>query len=118
VQKEIQDAAYNYQRSIETLDRVVVGVNKFRSAEEQAIPIHTVDPALELAQIENLGRVRSERDGKAVEKALANLRDAAAATEENLLPRIVAAVEAYASVGEISDVFRAVHGEFQEASTF
>jgi len=116
VQREIQEAAYRYQRSIETKDRIIVGVNEFRTAEAGNVPIHVVDPSLELAQVHSLQRVRQERDNKAVKDALSNL-DKAARTDQNLMPFIVIAVEAYASVGEISDTFRNVYGEFQEALT-
>ena len=114
VQRQIQEAAYQYQRSIENKERIVVGVNEFRTGEEDSIPIHTVDPALEHAQVENLRRVRQTRDEAAVRATLERL-DAASRTDRNLMPYIVQAVEAYASVGEISDVFRKVHGEFREA---
>ncbi len=116
VQKEIQEAAYRYQRAIESKERIVVGVNEFRTEEEQKIPIHVVDPSLEPTQVENLRRVRATRDDSSVRAALETLRRAAQ-SDENLMPFILSAVEAYASIGEISDVFRAVHGEFHEALT-
>jgi len=116
VQKEIQEAAYQYQRSIERKERVIVGVNEFRIEEDKSIPIHVVDPALEQAQVDNLQRVRRERNQDAVVKSLEQL-EAAARTDQNLMPFILSAVERYASIGEISDVFRRVHGEFQEALT-
>ena len=116
VQKEIQDAAYTYQRSVDNKDRIVVGVNDFQVEEGRTIPIHVVDPALEASQVAALARARAERDPRAVEAALARL-DAAARGSENLMPHILRAVEAYASIGEISDAFRKVHGEFREALT-
>ena len=114
VQKQIQDSAYDYQRSIETGQRVVVGVNQFQTKEEQAVPIHSPDPKFEKEQVARLDRFRNERDGKAVADSLKRL-ESAARGEDNLLPHIVAAVAAYASVGEISDAFRRVHGEYREA---
>jgi methylmalonyl-CoA mutase N-terminal domain/subunit len=114
VQGQIQDSAYAYQRSIESGDRVVVGVNRFQTAEDQAIPTHVNDPEFEKAQVEQLSLMRSQRDAKGVAEALRAL-ESAARTDENLLPPILAAVRVYATVGEISDVFRAVHGEYREA---
>ena len=116
IQKEIQDAAYEYQRSIELKQRVIVGVNDFKTEEDQKVPIHVVNPALEHAQVENLKHVRTTRDDRAVKQCLQRL-DEATKSDRNLVPFIVDAVEAYASIGEISDVFRRVHGEFQEAVT-
>src|SRR5262245_46112406 len=116
VQKQIQEAAYQYQRSIETKARTIVGVNDFQTGDQKKIPTHVVDPALEHAQVENVRHIRSERDNAAVRSTLNDL-EAAAGTNQNLLPFILRAVEAYASVGEISDVFRKVHGEFREALT-
>jgi methylmalonyl-CoA mutase N-terminal domain/subunit len=114
VQKEIQESAYQYQRSIEDHKRVVVGVNEFRSGEDGSIPIHTIDPALEPAQIQQLRMVRQTRDQNVVQRSLDRLHGAAQG-DENLMPFILNAVEAYVTVGEISDVFRRAHGEFQEA---
>jgi methylmalonyl-CoA mutase N-terminal domain/subunit len=115
IQKQIQDSAYTYQRSIETRERIVVGVNQFQTAEEQKVPIHSSDPEFEREQVARLAVLRRERNGQSVAESLRRL-EAAALTEENLLPHIVAAVEAYASVGEISDAFRKVHGEYREAA--
>jgi methylmalonyl-CoA mutase, N-terminal domain len=114
VQTEIHESAYKYQQSIETKERIIVGVNDFRMDEETPIPIHTPDPALEAAQIENLKRARATRDPRAVQQALERLETAAKGSE-NLMPCILECVEAYATVGEISDAFRRVHGEYQEA---
>jgi methylmalonyl-CoA mutase N-terminal domain/subunit len=116
VQNEIQDAAYRYQRSIERRERIVVGVNDFTIAEDDDIPIHIVDPALEAAQVESLSRIRDRRAVTAVREALEEL-DRAARSSDNLMPFILQAVEAYATIGEISDVFRRTHGEYQEALT-
>ena len=114
VQAQIQEAAYEYQRSIETKERIVVGVNEFRTDEEEAIPIHTSDPQLEAAQIKALSSARASRNSRAVEAALRRLEETARGAG-NLMPHIVEAVEAYCTVGEISDVFRKVHGEYLEA---
>jgi methylmalonyl-CoA mutase N-terminal domain/subunit len=89
-------------------------VNEFQIDEERKIPIHASDPALEAAQIESLLHCRATRDEQTVRSALGRLENAAKGTE-NLMPYILEAVEAYATVGEISDAFRRVHGEYQEA---
>ncbi len=117
VQSQIQDAAYAYQRSIEDRQRIVVGVNAFRTdenGEHTSVPTHAVDPQVESAQVGRLASVRANRDPRAVAEALRRL-EAAAATADNLMPHILAAVDASATVGEISDAFRRVHGEYREA---
>src|SRR6266540_2890278 len=116
VQKEIQESAYRYQRAIETHEAVVVGVNRFQSREETTVPTLRIDPAIERQQIERVRAVRSRRDAAATETALAKLEEAAQGTE-NLLPRILECVEAHATVGEISNRFRNVWGEYREAMT-
>ena len=116
VQAQIHESAYEYQRSIETKERIVVGVNEFRMDEEQKIPIHMADPALEAAQIESLARQRESRDNRAVQAAIADLEQAARGPQ-NLMPYIIRGVEAYATIGEISDAFRRIHGEYREVWT-
>ncbi|MGI8837874.1 MAG: acyl-CoA mutase large subunit family protein [Pyrinomonadaceae bacterium] len=116
VQKEIQESAYRYQRAIEEADSIVVGVNRFQSDQGSAIPTMRVNPAIEQQQIERLRTVRERRDSAAVEIALAKLETAASGTE-NLLPLILESVEAYATVGEISNRLRNVWGEYKETST-
>jgi methylmalonyl-CoA mutase N-terminal domain/subunit len=116
VQSRIQEAAYAYQLSVEKKERITVGVNDFKIDEEQKIPIHVSDPALETAQAQNVAKVRSSRDERAVREAIRRMEDAAKGSD-NLMPHILAAVEAYTTVGEISDAFRRVHGLYQEAVT-
>ena len=116
VQSEIQDAAYKYQRSIENRERIIVGVNDFQTDEQEVIPIHVADPVLEAAQVATLSRDRTHRDGRLVEAILQRLETAARGSA-NLMPYVLEAVEAYATIGEISDAFRKVHGEYQEALT-
>src|SRR5882724_2311650 len=116
VQKEIQESAYRYQRAIETEESIVVGVNRFQSDQGSAIPTLRVNPAIEQQQIERVRSVRSRRDSAAVDSALAKLEEAARGTE-NLLPRILECVETHATVGEISNRFRSVWGEYKETST-
>jgi methylmalonyl-CoA mutase N-terminal domain/subunit len=116
VQSQIQEAAYAYQRSIESRERVVVGVNEYQMEDSTAVPLHTLDPQREREQIFRLQSVRKKRDAMAVSRSLEEL-ETASRSDKNLMPYILRAVEAYASVGEISDVFRKVHGEFHEAVT-
>ena len=116
VQREIQEAAYEYQRAVEKKDAIVVGVNQFQIAEPDAIPILKIDEAVERAQVERVRAVREKRDAAAYETAISKLREAAAGTE-NLLPRILECVESYATIGEISNTLRSTWGEYQEAVT-
>jgi methylmalonyl-CoA mutase N-terminal domain/subunit len=114
VQTEIQKAAYEYQRAVETKEQVVVGVNDFVAQEERGIPTLRIDPQIEREQIQRLQALRAKRDAKKTQAALAEL-ERRAATSENLLPAILSAVEAYATVGEISDALRRAFGEYQES---
>jgi len=116
VQREIQEAAYEYQRAVEKKDAIVVGVNQFQIAEPDAIPILKIDEAVERAQVERVRAVREKRAAAAYEMAISKLREAAAGTE-NLLPRILECVESYATIGEISNTLRSTWGEYQEAVT-
>ncbi len=114
VQREIQEAAYEYQKAVETDDAVVVGVNKFQIEENETIPILKVNEQIERGQIERLRALRERRDKEKAEKALAKLEEAANGTE-NLLPKILDCVENYVTVGEISNQLRRVWGEYREA---
>jgi methylmalonyl-CoA mutase, N-terminal domain len=113
VQREIQEAAYVYQRAVETKDAIVVGVNKFQSDEAETIPILRIDERIERDQIERVRSVRERRDKETAERAIAQLAEAAAGTE-NLLPRILHCVESEVTVGEISHALRRVWGEYQK----
>ncbi|HWO48039.1 MAG TPA: methylmalonyl-CoA mutase family protein, partial [Solirubrobacterales bacterium] len=116
-QRQIQEAAYRVQREIEREDRIVVGVNRFRDEGETARPpVHRIDPEGERRQVEGLRRVRAERDPAAWEAALGRL-EAEAVGNGNLLPPIIEAVAAYATVGEISDRLRTVWGVHRELIT-
>jgi methylmalonyl-CoA mutase N-terminal domain/subunit len=110
IQSEIQNAAYEYQRQVETGDTVVVGVNRFRQRETEPVPTFRLDPALERQQIDSLRQLRVSRDAAAVKERL-DLLEQTAGTDGNLMPHILAAAEAKATVGEISDRLRAVFGE-------
>jgi len=114
VQGEIQKAAYEFQRAIEKKDQIVVGVNDFIAEEPRTIPTLRIDAEIERTQIARLNALRAKRDSARAQSALAELQRRAATTE-NLLPAILAAVEAYATIGEISDVLRRVFGEYQES---
>ena len=116
VQQEIQDAAYDYQRAVETENAIVVGVNKFRIDEGSSIPILRVDPQIELDQVERLRSIRANRDAETASLSLNALAEAAEGTE-NLLPRILHCVESHVTVGEISHKLRGVWGEYREAVT-
>jgi len=113
VQQEIQNAAYEFQQKVDREEAIVVGVNRFTIEEEREVPIQRIDPALEPKQVERVRALRARRDMKAWQSALQGIEDAAR-TGENLMPRIIAAVEAYATVGEISDAMRNVFGEYRE----
>jgi methylmalonyl-CoA mutase, N-terminal domain len=115
IQNEIQRAAYNYQREIETGGRVVVGVNRFPHNGERIDPTFRLDPALERAQIETLRQVRASRSPGAVEEKLAAV-ELAARNGGNLMPPILEAAGVYATVGEISDRLRAVFGEYRDVT--
>jgi len=112
IQNEIQNAAYEYQREIESGARIVVGVNRFQQ-DERTVPTFRLDPALERSQVERLREVRASRSQPLVEEKLAALGQAARGGT-NLMPPIFDAAEAYATVGEISDRLRAVFGEYRE----
>jgi methylmalonyl-CoA mutase N-terminal domain/subunit len=116
VQREIQESAYRYQKDVETQQQVVVGVNRFQVDEEPAVTLMRIDPVIEQAQIERVRALRARRDAKLATGAL-NKLEQAATTEENLLPPILECVEAYATVGEISNTLRRVWGEYRETST-
>jgi methylmalonyl-CoA mutase, N-terminal domain len=115
VQGEIQKAAYEFQRAIETKEQIVVGVNDFiEENNDRSIPILRIDSEIERAQVARLQALRAKRDSSRVGSALNELQRRAA-TNENLLPAILAAVESYATVGEISDSLRRIFGEYQES---
>jgi methylmalonyl-CoA mutase N-terminal domain/subunit len=114
VQGEIQRAAYEFQRAVEKKEQIVIGVNDFVAEEQRSIPTLRIDEEIERSQIARLNALRAKRDSGRVKSALAELQRRAA-TNENLLPAILAAVEAYATVGEISDALRRFFGEYQES---
>ncbi len=114
IQKEIQESAYRYQRSLEADEQVLVGVNRFQDAGEAPIQILRIDPAIEAGQIDRLRALKRTRSSDDVRRSLDAVRTGAEGSE-NLMPSLIDAVRAGATVGEISDVMREVFGEFREA---
>ncbi|MEI6079942.1 MAG: methylmalonyl-CoA mutase family protein [bacterium] len=113
IQKEIQDSSYKYQISIETKDRIVVGVNKYTMEEKTKGELLRVNPAVEKKQIEKLKNVKASRSSKDVEMRLAEIKKVAQGTG-NLMPPIIEAVRDYATIGEVCGVLREVFGEYKE----
>ena len=112
VQRQIQDVAFERQQEIEEGERIIVGVNEFEVDEEPEMDLEEVDPDQEQNQRDRLDEVKAERDDDAVDDALTGLREAAQGSE-NVMPHIVDAVKAYATVQEISDVLRGEFGEYK-----
>jgi methylmalonyl-CoA mutase, N-terminal domain len=110
-QHEIEEAAFEHERKVEAGERVIVGVNRFAEAEEEAIELHSLDPAAERRQIERTQRVRAERDSEAAKTALTRLREAAQG-DANLLPTMREALAAMCTVGEICAALREEFGTY------
>jgi len=115
IQKEIQDAAYRYQKEIESNERIIVGVNKFVTNEETPKNLLKIDPELQRFQIQKTNAVKKQRNNQAVREKLELLRETAHRTEQNLMPPILAAVKEYATLGEICGILRQEFGEYQES---
>jgi methylmalonyl-CoA mutase N-terminal domain/subunit len=113
IQNEIQGSAYEFQRSIEKGERVIVGVNRFQMEEREKVPVFKIDPAVERAQVESVRALRASRDQAVLDGRLAEL-EAAARGDANLMPGILAAAAALGTVGEISDTLRRVFGEYRD----
>jgi methylmalonyl-CoA mutase N-terminal domain/subunit len=113
IQQEIQDAAYDFQQAVDRLEQVVVGVNRFHTGGERSVPVQRIDESLERRQIERVKALRARREKSAWQEGIRGVEDAAR-SGENLMPRIIRAVESYCTVGEISDAMRRVFGEYQE----
>lgn len=112
IQKEIADAAYQYQKEIESGDRIIVGVNKFSEKEALNDDVFRIDDSIRTIQMNKLDKLKAERDHVAVAQALEALKKAAQG-KDNLMSFILTAVEAYATLGEIADTLRDVFGEYQ-----
>ena len=115
VQQEIANSAYEYQKAVDSAEQVVVGVNKYVSDQEEVPDTLEVGSDVERRQVEKLRELKGRRDGKKVSQALELVRNMAAG-QGNVMPAIIEAVQSYATVGEISDVFREVYGEYREPS--
>jgi methylmalonyl-CoA mutase N-terminal domain/subunit len=115
-QREIQEAAYRVQRAIDSGDQIVVGVNRFSDDEVATPPTHRIDPEGERRQVERVRKVRAERSADGWTASMDRLEEVAQG-EGNLMPAILDAVRAYATVGEISDRLRVAWGEHRELIT-
>ncbi len=116
-QKELAESAYRFQREIERGERLIVGVNAFAVEKEEPVDLLKIDERVTREQVDRLQRLRSRRDGAAVRRALEGVEAAARGTD-NLMPPVLEAVKAYATLGEICDVFREVWGRYREGGTF
>jgi methylmalonyl-CoA mutase N-terminal domain/subunit len=114
VQREIQQAAYEYQQAIEKGERVVVGVNRYQDKTGGSPPLLRIDPEIERTQVERLAGLRARRDAVRVAEALRAVEETAR-SDRNLMPVILDAVKVYATVGEVSDALRRVFGEYRES---
>src|SRR6185312_15408930 len=117
-QREIAEASFALQQEIDAGERKVVGVNSFTAADEEPIPTLRVDPALERKQIDRLQLARGRRDGAAVERSLAELREHAAHADRNLMEPLIACARAHASEGEIVESLQQVFGDYAETPVF
>jgi methylmalonyl-CoA mutase N-terminal domain/subunit len=113
IQRQIEDASYEYQQKVEKGERIVVGVNSFQIDEKVKPPLLRVDPEIEDAQVKRLSELKRSRDNEKVEVSLKRLREEAE-TDANLMPAILEAVRAYATLGEICNIFRAVFSEYRD----
>jgi methylmalonyl-CoA mutase N-terminal domain/subunit len=117
-QREIAEASFRYQSELERGERVIVGVNRFQEPDEKPIEILHIDRALEQKQVDRVRALRGRRDAAAVEQALGRLKEDAAVADRNLMPAIVAASRAYATMGEMCDALRDVWGTWRETPVF
>ncbi len=117
-QREIADASFRYQQEVDARKRIVVGVNEYRSAEDEELPIHRPDPVAERRQADRLQATRAARDSGAVERSLAALREAASSEGENLMPHLLVAARARATEGEMVAALQEVFGRYTEQPVF
>jgi methylmalonyl-CoA mutase, N-terminal domain len=110
-QREIQQAAYAWQQAVERNDEIVVGVNRFQVEEQEPIDLLRINPNVEAKQLRRLADLRQRRDNDAVRRALSRITEIARG-RDNLMPAIIDAVRAYATLGEISDAMREQFGQF------
>jgi methylmalonyl-CoA mutase N-terminal domain/subunit len=117
-QREIAEASFRYQHEVEQKQRIIVGVNRYELEDEEPLEILKIDPALEGEQISRVQALRDRRDSRAVESALARLKEDAAHEDRNLMPQIVEASKEYVTMGEMCDALRAVWGVWRETPVF
>jgi len=115
IQKEIQDSAYRYQKEVEAGEKVVVGVNSYKTETGLPSDLLKVDPRVQELQLKKLAEVKKNRDNSKVASVLGKLKNAAEDENANLIPVILEGVKEYAAMGEICDVLRGVFGEYKEA---
>ncbi len=116
-QKEIADAAYNYQLQVDRGEKTIVGINKYQMDETLKVDLLTIDPAVERRQHQRLAKTKETRDAAKVEAALAAIESAARGSD-NLMPHLIEAVKAYVSVQEICDCWRKVYGRYTDPGMF
>ena len=116
IQQQIQDAAYATQHAVDRGDQVLVGVNRFQDSSERHVDLLHIDAEVEQRQQERVRQLRSSRNDASCRAALAAV-EAAARTSDNLVPPIIAAVEARATLGEVADTMRRVFGEYRDVSS-
>jgi len=117
IQREIMRSAYDYQKAVDSGEQVVVGINKFTTEEEPALKLLEIDESVEKKQVERLRKLRRERDNERVSQVLDKVHQVAE-SDKNIMPVLIEAVKAYATVGEIADTLRNVFGEYREPSIF
>jgi methylmalonyl-CoA mutase N-terminal domain/subunit len=117
-QREIAEASFRYQAEVEAKQRIVVGVNRYELEDEGELEILRIDPALEQKQIERVQALRGRRDSATVEASLARLKAASAREDENLMPPLIEASRAYATLGEMCDALRETWGTWRETPVF
>ncbi len=117
VQREIPNAAYAFQKKVESGEQTLVGVNAYRLEKEETVPILRIDPALEKRQTEQLQQLKQTRDNANVQQSLGRIAEAARSTD-NLMPAILEGVESYATLGEISDTLRPAFGVHEDRTVF
>ncbi len=117
-QREIAEASFRYQAEVEAKQRIVVGVNRYQLEDEGEIELLRIDPALEQKQIGRVQGLRARRDSAAVEAALARLKEGSAREDENLMPLLIDASRAYATLGEMCDALRETWGTWRETPVF
>ena len=117
-QREIAEASFRYQSEVEAGQRVIVGVNRYQTEDEQELELLRIDPALEQKQIERVHALRARRDSAAVEQALARLKEASLREDVNLMPLIIDASRAYTTMGEMCDALRETWGVWRETPVF